>query len=1045
LSIAEIQYDLASKLASKRLLREGIAPTMGEVSYRIGQIIGEGMMNQPTVRIKHQSNDDRVDLKALNDFLSSAGFDLLVLQREITKQSADFLSNSIKQEIDFELLNHEADQLERIAQSILNTADPQIKPLTVGFEDTENINLPEGTAYHDIAARETTLLPAAGHQRLSLAHLRDIKNPNLKVVDIPPARMFRNSFIQGSGFHNCLFGTDNVWLHEIAIKDWNRPTTFELDVSITSQEFEWVSQVSMTPVTSVPIDISVARVVSGRTVSALDNSQRTKGRRLNFVSRAEKAKKIRITFKLEPAETRDGISYFRFGLSSLDVFRGSYQLEGTTVIGPLVTDPIKSIQFDTEERVRASTSIDYQVRFSNDYQETAWMDLEPESRRDRRLSYELKLQDAMEFEGDLDLLNFVPERITRVNGIDFYTVGNIDSNHFVNKSSARLFRGINAWVLDSGKERLRGNASIQINFRYQTNDNSQPLYIYKTEQAEIASGIRTGTDDDGNPVIVGDPILRVRQPIDFNPASNQLIPRNTYELGLTEVDTSMMNQYEPTFSIAYVRKESQEDPIERTQGTIKRSQTNAQDEVSGQLNETASAMLFYLDPASSADLLNLPVVYPYPIFIRGVARTIDGTEHEISGFVKVVDPQTIIENQESKTVLAIDSESGYGLTLNGFEEIELQSWSVGVHDLTPFIADIDARWIKFAEGIYFDSNDKISVHYRAKLNSNLKLVPGTLKVTSGAQGIEYEEGKDFAVDPENGRIFCSDNSRIATTNKSKCYCAFEWEETFSETYRISSNFLVDNNEGVEIALKRFGGRISSTEQNQEADYDTHDIEPDPSRGEFVSISANEKNYILVKDTTITLGPGWHRIVIQATNLRRLRDFLTAVDENNVYLFTKNAWFSEQIADLNPLLFAEPDVLYESSLLGKSRLFSIDDESRIVIPFDPKSNALINNEIYNIYKGEMLDIDLSRGAIAKPGEFPVISEQFKLRYSYLPLVPGYESETEIPEEYTDEGRAPLLKRQNVYDRIELKAVLRREVGAHTELTPALRSITLKVES
>lgn len=405
--------------------------------------------------------------------------------------------------------------------------------------------------------------------------------------------------------------------------------------------------------------------------------------------------------------------------------------------------------------------------------------------------------------------------------------------------------------------------------------------------------------------------------------------------------------------------------------------------------------------------------------------TISKTLSDGSNEIEFVDALIIDRNGSSSSIPPIDS-------------TDIKTWYIMSSDITKYVEQIDDRVITFNAGLEFDINDEIIVNYRAQFGNKLKIREETvvLKPEPGSD-IIYEQDKDYRIDPSEGTISMISSGSINRGNVGKAYLSMDYTEEFNDLYIFET--WMHSSEDKHIDINRFGGYIS--ENNSEADKSSHDIDINYNDGEQIIID----NQQIDKKSSIDISEGWHKIIIKTSDILRAKNIMSAVDNEQGYVFASGNYFDRMVAYKEPLRYLSPEVFYDANRLGKHKYFTIESDNSIIISFNPGDNAFTNNKLYKVFKGELTSGIFSGNLISDPENIPTIFEQFMLQYTYMPKVAGFASDVAIDANtFSSNGFLPAVKNRYVIDKVLLKAVLKRSNGQPANKTPVLRSYKLLIE-
>lgn len=452
---------------------------------------------------------------------------------------------------------------------------------------------------------------------------------------------------------------------------------------------------------------------------------------------------------------------------------------------------------------------------------------------------------------------------------------------------------------------------------------------------------------------------------------------------------------------------------------------------------------YELDPNMFKDM-----VLPASVYIS----TMDGT---VSGHfaVNAITKAPVVRTNADGTTdtvqidaLLIDHVSVRGGSIPPAEEFEVGTWYISYSDVTQYVEAIDNNLIKFKTPFEISRGDKIVVTYRAQFGGKLRVLEETVVVTAepGKRGVEYVLDQDYRIDPSNGTMNMVRNGAINMGTAGRAYVFMEYEEEISDIYSLSSWMFCPHDKPVELNIARFGGYVSETATDRTKEL--HDITLDDAAGERIVLAGQNGTEVVDKSSVTKVVQGWYHVTVRAKDMSRARDILTALDAEGGSVLTLGNYFSDMRAYKDPLKYLHPDSFYDANRLGTHKYFTIDPSYGIIIPFDPGSNALLNNRLYDVYKGEILAGVFEGNLVKTPQDMPTILERFRLEYAYTPTVAGFAADTAIDASvFSGNGMLPATQGRYLIDTIELKAVMSRTPGQTADRTPVLMGYKLLIEA
>jgi len=901
-SIAEIQQSELESYAKSALIGKNITPNANNIQKWINDNYGNIAFGSPSCNIFHQKRGEVFNGKQFLDFLKTSFFDTLCLHRALRYDTIEYVDKIIDDGEKFATLNSNINELQLRINRIQEIANKETKTKEQSVVDLTNAT-ENSTALIDIDA-SSILLPMEPlkSRRILTDMMRKAKSPKITILNIPTKNVMRNSPINGQNFSNCLLDNDKVWMQEIALSGYEGELEVEVTLNVSSED---------TKVNRIEVESEVG---SDGTVSIFTDSQQfgektsLEARKSIFVDESISVKTIQIRFTLaSPNYKTEHESIYIIGIAALRLMNVAYKKEAHFTTGMIDIETMSYISgasLSAIDSVPSGTSLDYYVQFCNDYGTSEWISIAPLERKKAQLPQSISTQSSSYFYGSCISVDNegVPQNTDNYpalykmrNGLGFYSIGKIQDSdgsiRSVDKSSAKLYRGVGQWLYNGDKLELEQEIrNAYINFAL---DNGTPhLYLYVTETVTIDSGYASSTGVPSSEDI----LLRTTHPIDY--IDSILPPSNMTENG------------DKRHAIQFIKRTSN-DPQNRLYGGI----------VALSADDRA-----YIIPEDASHFLNLHFgsdVNIIPIF----AQYNDGT----SQYLEITGISQITNDAGEQVTIANIRPRGVGQIT---ESKIIEYWQISIETLTQYVDSIggttntdgisDPRIIKMKPGTLIMQGDTIEVQYRVKVSpdSNVSLVPNTLNLVS--DGNVVSNGR-YTIDAATGSLSADGAESIGV-----CYASFVCKRKTTPLHTISAWFF--------------------SELKQQIIFGESDITPSYEEGEGIFIDTGKETARIERNTIVDIEPGWHRFSIKGKTINRMTILQGITDSDGSIVIRQGKYFKYHNALQKSLEHIDLTNLYYKSTQANPGGFAIADDGTIVVPFDPQQNA-ITSDYYNIYKDE----------------------------------------------------------------------------------------------
>jgi len=431
--------------------------------------------------------------------------------------------------------------------------------------------------------------------------------------------------------------------------------------------------------------------------------------------------------------------------------------------------------------------------------------------------------------------------------------------------------------------------------------------------------------------------------------------------------------------------------------------------------------------------------FPVSVYINTADGVIDDN-FTATGVTKATISKTLTDGSTEIGYVdaLIINRSGAKSSIPPIQSSNIKTWYILSSDITNYVERINNDIITFKTGLEFDYDDEVIVNYRAQFGDKLKVIEDSvvLKPEPGSS-VVYQLDKDYRIDPDEGTISMVSSGAINRGNVGKVYLSMNYTEEFNDLYIYAS--WMHSPKSSTIDINRFGGYVS--ENASDSDKAAVNIDINYDSGEVIIID----NKQIDKSSSVDLEEGWHKIIIKTPDVSRAKKIMTAVDSEGSYIFFAGKYFDQARAYKDPLRYLSPDVFYDANRLGNPKYFTIESDNSIIISFNPGDNAITNNKLYKVYKGELTSGMFSGNLITNPENIPIIFEQFMIQYKYLPTVAGFAADVAVDAStYSTNGFLPATRNRYVIDKVYIKAELNRLNGQPANKTPVLFGYKLMAE-
>jgi hypothetical protein len=523
-TLAQIQREELERKAASALLALGKLPTANDIQDWISHNHGDFVFGAPSTAIYLQERGGKLDWSKFFKFIDTLSFDSNVAFRLAMDDSKDLVNSAIQGSLSFDDLMARISELEGRAARLLEAYSPE-------NATTDRIPIDLGGTMAAVTKAAIVdsklagvLLPMSPFmtQRILTPTMSQVAMPTIKIIGIEAKNIVGSSNLPGQDFQNCIKDSSLPWLHQVICNNFSGPLTVEVSLQLTANASAspQLNRIDLEPAGGCRGTVEVIVQASGPNSLG---KQVVSGRKMLFTTKPLLCESMTIRFELDgPAIRRGSMSTYIIGINALRLFNIAYETEGTFQTGwlrPPVKPYIGKAIINAIEDIPAGGSIDWSIRFGNQYTATDWIPIAPQQRNVPTSQKVASTQSAFTYDGPpvpldssgLPIGDF-PYLYRHTYGMDFYAIGQVPEDRLPDKAFAVLYRGINQWGYTEDAN------IVQQDFkRDYKSPNSNPLDSHLRLDAYV--------DEDASIVTVGSQlVIQVAHKIDYNPAKNTIVP-----------------------------------------------------------------------------------------------------------------------------------------------------------------------------------------------------------------------------------------------------------------------------------------------------------------------------------------------------------------------------------------------------------------------------------------------------------------------------------------------------------------------------------------
>lgn len=484
-SIAEAQREKLIDIAKCDLMAGGVLPSIGDIQDKLLKLFGDVSFGSPLSKLYHQERGDSIDYEKFFRFLRALAIDTDVIADLANQDMAGLVATLLREDQKRSRISANIDELESRAEDVATIAVGGAKVADSVRTDFERdlSTIENVSAAPNCAA---LLMAPLKSGRIMTDMLRQATSPSLQLAGPPTASVLESLGLPGAEFQNCLTDIDSRWMHQVVCQGYDGKLEARVSIRISSGQAG--------PVLN-RVDLEVVSGSKGKIAILTDGQPFGLPKELTSVrlicsDQPRPVSNLTLVFSLDgPSYIRGGQSYYVFGLKSLRLLDAAYKKSGAIItdkLSPLCREFISAANIQVEEEVPPGASIDYFVRFHNDYEDTAWSAIDPVNRENPRLPQTASLQAGFEFAGSpVPEGSDLPELYRVQGGMEFWKVGQISEDRYLDRRTAVMYRGVGQWEYERDpfeEERTEEKQYVAVD----SNGNAL-LYTYVEEQAEVLS------------------------------------------------------------------------------------------------------------------------------------------------------------------------------------------------------------------------------------------------------------------------------------------------------------------------------------------------------------------------------------------------------------------------------------------------------------------------------------------------------------------------------------------------------------------------------
>lgn len=988
-TISDAQRDSLTLLAKQDLIAHGVAPGTADIQDWIIDNYGTIAYGKPTTKLFRQERGQAIDVKAMQLFFKTVAFDLHVAHEILRIDTQESVNAAIQNTERFFDLQSNLNELQEQADALLdavNPDEPVSEAITVDMVNHKDpINT---TALVDLEAGQMQLHSAfMKTTRYLPATLTRSHSPRVVLSGVKADKVLRSSQVEGAGFVNCITDTDKPWLHEIELEGHDGQMTAELVVLFTNDRVNipLINKIEMEPVASQWESIEVNYSPGGDSYVPFgtQNIKDQVAPKVVMTTKPVRISSIKIKFTLsKPSTKRNGISTYVIGLQALRFFDSVYR-RSEEFVSTALTPTARD--FISQVKLEASHHI-------------------PE---DTSIEYYIKLaNDSEETDWAPIVAGGDPVSLQSAFIYNGSTIPVDDNGNPINPSSyPSLYRLKGAHEFYKVGE-IPSDRSIDSNtaeliravghWRYSRERNivagsARDIYLnFAYKSTDRRQDLYVWVVEDAN--IVGGTVSGTSTTTSLvDTPTISLSHEVSYNSAANSLYASASNpslEADATYAIAWVRKKSSAVSSQRMGGAI--------------VNETSGKI--FLEPGDSFGIDSVSddtILY------------VESESGDLAGYVFVV-------GKEGDR-LEIQSDAAFGVAIPPIASIPLTYWRIDTFDLTKLVKSIDKRVITFRDGTILRDGDEIEVCYRAKVGDRIWIDPNSLQLRNkpGNTGDLLTEGTDYKYDPLHGAV-----AGTRGLPQVRTWASFTYTREASELFSISAWFGITEAKKIELA-----------DLSISLDYES---------GEGIFFQGVNNGNAVAPRTVLELPVGWHKVAIKATTMKRLETVKSIRTVDGSTVFTEGAIFAYHYGIRTPLRYVDIGNLLGQAKIGEVDSFSVLGDGSIIVPFNPLSNSL-NSPFYDVYKGEAGRVLENNSTITSEDSLQPVSETMRIKYNYVPVKQGVTSGPAITAEILSGQNIPIpLQGVHLYDRIFVKAKLRRTSAQNAKVTPTIQKIKVGIK-
>lgn len=533
-TLAQIQREELERKAASALLAAGKLPTANDIQDWISKNHGDFVFGSPSCSIYLQERGGKLDWEKFFRFIETLGFDSNVAFRLSMDDARDLVNSAIQGSLGFDDLMARVSELEgraaRLAESY-GSETPTTDRIPVDLGGASPAVGMDKPAMVD-GKLAGVLLPISPYstQRILTRTMSQAFMPSMRIMGTDAKNIVGSSNLPGQDFQSCVRDSSLPWLHQVVCNNFSGPLVVEASFQLeaNSSDAPQLNRIDIEPAAGCRGKIEVVIQASGPNSLG---KQVISGRKMIFPTRPLLAESMTIRFEMDaPSFTRGSMSTYIIGINALRLFNASYEAEGTFQTGWLVPQAkpyIGKATINAAENIPAGASIDWAVKFGNQFVETGWIPVVPMQREAPTSQKVATTQAAFSYKGPTVPIdasgapddNF-PYLYSRRAGMDFYAIGRIPEDRFVDKAAPMVFRGIGQWEYTEDSN----NAEQFIVRDYRSGNSATPIDAMQRLDGYV--------DEDVDVVTAGTQLgLQTAHKIDYIVGKNTVIPGSGAPIG----------------------------------------------------------------------------------------------------------------------------------------------------------------------------------------------------------------------------------------------------------------------------------------------------------------------------------------------------------------------------------------------------------------------------------------------------------------------------------------------------------------------------------